>query len=46
MKRKFIDSMCERLVTPITKELRTIRVEMALGNTLRADSVVIEIYKE
>jgi len=45
MKRKFINSMCERLVTPITKELRTIVVEMALGKTLRANSVVIEFYR-
>jgi hypothetical protein len=46
MKRKFIDSMCERLVTPITKELGKIVVEMALGKTLRANSVVIEFYRE
>jgi hypothetical protein len=46
MKRNFIDSMCERLVTPITKELRTIVVEMALGKQLRAHSVVIEFYRE
>jgi hypothetical protein len=46
MKINFIDSMCERLVTPITKELGTIVVEMALGKTLRANSVVIQFYRE
>jgi hypothetical protein len=38
MKRKFIDSTCENL-TPITKELGTIVIEMALGKTLKANKL-------